>query len=308
MNSHARNRRVLMVNMWRYRSFYIMLLPAIVYYLIFHYYPMYGAQIAFKDFKFNMGISGSPWVGFEHFVSLFSAPSFYQILANTLIISFYKLIFGFPAPILFALLLNEVMNPRIKKVVQTISYLPHFISWVVLGGVFILFLSPTAGPINSLVGLFGFEPIFFLGDNDWFRSSLVWTHIWKGVGWGSIIYFAALAGIDTSLYEAAEIDGANRFHKMFYITIPSMFPVITIMFIFAVGGIINDDFDQVFNLYSPAVYQSGDVISTYVYRKGLVGMEFSFATAVGLFKNVIGFTLIIITNQIVKKYSDYSLW
>lgn len=297
-----------MRNVLKFRTFYLMLIPAVLYYAIIHYYPMYGAQIAFKDFRFNLGIIGSPWVGFEHFLELFSAASFKQILTNTLLISFYKLIFGFPAPILFALLLNEVLHTRIKKFVQTVSYLPHFISWVVLGGVFMQLLSPTSGPINILLGFFGIDSIYFLGDNSWFRGTLAWTAIWKGIGWGSIIYFAAISSIDTALYEAAGIDGANRFHKMVYITIPSMTPVITIMFIFAVGGIINDDFDQIFNMYSPAVYQSGDVIGTYVYRKGLVGMEFSYATAVGLFKNVIGFVLIIITNKIVKKISDYSLW
>lgn len=285
-----------------------MLIPAVIYYVVIHYYPMYGAQIAFKDFRFNLGIGGSPWVGLKHFEELFSAPSFRQILTNTLLISFYKLIFGFPAPIIFALLLNEVLQSKVKKIVQTISYLPHFISWVVLGGVFIQLLSPTSGPVNLVINFLGIESIYFLGDNSWFRGTLVWTSIWKGIGWGSIIYFAALAGVDTSLYEAASIDGANRFHKMIYITIPSMVPVITIMLIFAVAGVINDDFDQIFNLYSSAVYQSGDVISTYVYRKGLVGSEFSYATAVGLFKNIIGFVLIILTNQIAKKYSEYSLW
>jgi putative aldouronate transport system permease protein len=295
-------------NVLKFRTFYLMLIPAIIYYGVVHYYPMFGAQIAFKDFRFNLGVTDSPWVGFKHFVDFFSAASFTQILTNTLLISFYKLIFGFPAPILFALLLNEVLHTKFKKFVQTVSYLPHFISWVVLGGVFMQLLSPTSGPVNIILEFLGIDSIYFLGDNSWFRSTLAWTAIWKGLGWGSIIYFAALSSIDTALYEAAEIDGANRFHKMVYITIPSMTPVITIMFIFAVGGIINDDFDQIFNMYSPAVYESGDVIGTYVYRKGLVGMEFSYATAVGLFKNVIGFALIIVTNKIVKKISDYSLW
>jgi putative aldouronate transport system permease protein len=282
--------------------------PAVLYYVIFHYLPMYGMLIAFKDYRFNAGIWGSPWVGLRHFQDLFALESFWQVFRNTIILSLYKLIFGFPAPIALAILFNEVRLVLFKKIVQTLSYLPHFLSWVVVAGLFIQFLSPSIGPINIILKLLGFDPIFFLGSTTWFRFTLVTTEIWKDVGWGTIIYLAALTGINPELYEAAEVDGSNRFHKMFYITLPSLTPVITIMFIFAVGRIVNDDFDQVFNLYNPAVYQVGDVLSTYTYRRGLVELDYSFAAAVGLLKNVLAFTLIVATNAISKRINEYGLW
>jgi len=207
-----------------------------------------------------------------------------------------------------ALLLNEVRHSLFKRTVQTISYMPHFLSWVVIAGLFTQFLSPSIGPINILLQSMGIQPIYFLADPGWFRSVLVGTEIWKDIGWGTIIYLAALTGINPELYEASTVDGANRFQNMFYITLPSMAPVVTIMFIFAVGKIVNDDFDQIFNLYNPAVYNVGDVLSTYTYRRGLIQMEYSFATAVGLFKNAIAFILIVITNSVAKKINDYGLW
>jgi putative aldouronate transport system permease protein len=197
---------------------------------------------------------------------------------------------------------------RFKKAVQTISYLPHFVSWVILGGLFIQFLSPSTGPINILLKSLGLKPVYFLADKNWFRPVLVITSIWKGAGWGSIIYLASLAGIDPQLYEAAEIDGAGRFRKALSITIPSLVPVITIMLIFSVGGIVKDDFDQIFNLYNPAVYSVGDVLGTYTYRVGLIEMRYSFSAAVGLFTNVVSFLLIIITNGITRRINEYGLW
>jgi putative aldouronate transport system permease protein len=234
--------------------------------------------------------------------------SFREVFRNTLIISSLKLVFGFPAPIIFALLLNEMRALRFKKAVQTISYLPHFVSWVILGGLFMQFLSPSSGPINIVLKSLDMRPIYFLADKNWFRPVLVITSIWKGVGWGSIIYLASLAGIDPGLYEAAEIDGAGRFRKAISITLPSLVPVITIMFIFSIGGIVKDDFDQIFNLYNHAVYSVGDVLGTYTYRVGLVDMRYSFSTAVGLFTNVISFALIILTNTITKRVNEYGLW
>lgn len=293
-----------------YQNRYLMLLllPALVYYLVFHYAPLYGATIAFKNYIFRLGVWGSPWVGFENFELLFHSPSFFEVFRNTILISLYKLVFGFPAPILFAMFLSELHFTKYKKVVQTISYFPHFVSWVVLGGLFMQLLSPTTGPINLLLKAAGIEPIYFLADPKWFRSILVITSIWKGIGWNSIVYLAAITSIDPQLYEAASIDGAGRIVKMFRITLPSIVPVITIMFIFAVGGIVNDDFDQIFNLYNPSVYKVGDVLSTYTYRIGLVDMKYSFSTAVGLFKNIIAFTLIVITNSITKRINDYGIW
>jgi putative aldouronate transport system permease protein len=267
----------------RNKSLLIMLILPVTYYLIFHYGPMYGAQIAFKDYKFLKGIWGSKWVGFENFKFMFENPSFRRVFLNTLIISFLKLIFGYPAPIIFAILLNEVYHVKFKKTIQTVTYLPHFISWVVLVGLFRTFLSPSLGPINIFLKAIGGQPIFFIADPKWFRTVLVTTSIWKGFGWGSIVYLAAISSVDQEQYEAATIDGANRYQRALYITLPSIIPVITITFIFAVGGIINDDFDQIYNFLNDAVLSVGDVISTYTYRRGLISYEYSYASAVGLF-------------------------
>lgn len=295
-------------NYWKHRRLMILFLPGLAYFLIFHYFPIYGVTIAFKDFQVLKGINGSPWIGFQHFEDLFALNGFWQVFRNTLIISFYKLVFGFPAPIIFALLLNELRSMFFKRFIQTVSYLPHFVSWVILSGIFIQFLSPSMGPINIALKAIGLEPIYFLADSSWFRSVLVSTDVWKDLGWGAIIYLAALSGINPDLYEASTVDGANRWDQMWHITLPGIVPVVVIMFIFAVGKLLSDDFDQVFNLYNPAVYDVGDVLSTYTYRSGLESMQFSFATAIGLFKNVISFALIIIVNQISKKFSEYSLW
>jgi putative aldouronate transport system permease protein len=293
---------------WKHRYLFILFIPAIVYYGIFRYGPLYGIQIAFKDFIFRRGITGSPWVGLENFKLLFSMGSFKQVFRNTVIISFLKLVFGFPAPIIFAILLNEIRAVKYKKFIQTISYLPHFVSWVILGGVFMQFLSPSTGPINIILKNAGINPIYFLANDLWFRPVLVITSVWKGIGWGSIIYLASISGIDPELYEAAEIDGAGRLRKTLSITIPSLVPIITIMLIFSVGGIVQDDFDQIFNLYNPAVYSVGDVLSTYTYRVGLVEMKYGFSAAVGLFTNVISFVLILVTNSITKRVNEYGLW
>jgi len=290
------------------RSLFIMFLIPLSYYVIFQYGPMYGIIIAFKDYRFLDGMMGSPWVGLEHFKYAFGLSKFWAVLRNTIIISFLRLAFGFPAPIILALLLNELRTGAFKKVTQTIFYLPHFLSWVVLGGVLMTFLSPSSGAVNGVIKLFGGDPIFFLGNKEWFRFILISTSVWKNIGWGTIIYLAALSGIDPQLYEAARIDGAGRFKQVIHITLPSLAPVITITFIFAVGRLITDDFDQIFNLYNAAVYSVGDVLSTYVYRIGLEGMRYGFATAVELFKNVIAFSLIVGTNYLARKYSDYGLW
>ncbi len=313
---HSKNKALLFVldcsrNLRMYRKhkyLVLMFVPVVMYYLVFCYGPMYGITIAFKDYSFSKGILGSDWIGFDNFKRLFAAPSFREVFRNTLILSFYKLATGFPATIAFAILLNELQQIRFKKVVQTISYLPHFLSWVILGGMFIQLLSPSSGPINQLLSLIGMKPIYFLGDVKWFRFTLVITSLWKGVGWGSIIYLAAIAGIDTQLYEAAIIDGARKFKQIIHITIPSLAPVITIMLIFSVGSIINDDFDQIFNLYNEAVYSVGDVISTYNYRIGLIQNEYGYSTALGLFKNLISVSLILLTNFLAKKYNDYGIW
>ncbi|WP_195571324.1 ABC transporter permease [Paenibacillus sp. 1001270B_150601_E10] len=288
---------------------YLMLIPGMLYYLIFHYIPMYGVVLAFKDYHIMEGILGSPWVGLKHFQDLFSDPYFFSVLKNTVIISFYKLIFGFPIPILFALLLSEITNVRYKKAVQTVSYLPHFMSWVVLGGIIFTVFS-LEGPVNGVMKLFGVEPILFLADPTYFRTILIVTSIYQGFGWGSIIYFAAISNIDPQLYEAAIIDGAGRFKRMFYISAPMLFPVIAVMLILSMSGILDAGFDQIFNMYNPQVYSVADIIDTYVYRQGLIEMNYSRATAVGLFKSVVALILIIVVNKIVKwmGQEESALW
>ena len=293
---------------WKYRSLVLLFVPAVLYYVLFKYLPIYGVQIAFKKYMFLKGIWGSPWVGFSNFEKLIGMASFWEVLRNTFIISGLKLLFGFPAPIILALLLNELRGVAFKRVVQTISYLPHFLSWVILSGIFIQFLSPSIGPINIAIKAMGGKPIYFLGSESWFRPVLVFTHVWKSVGWGTIVYLAALTGINPEFYEAAHIDGATRWQRMRYITLPSLAPVITIMLIFAVGGVIEDDFSQIYNMYNEAVYSVGDVISTYTYRRGLVKMDYGFASAVDLFKNLVALVLIVLANTVANRVNEYGIW
>lgn len=290
------------------RQLFLLFLPALVYYLIFHYGPIYGIQIAFKKYNLVKGMFASPWIGLDNFIFLFELGSFWEVFRNTIIISVQKLVFGFPAPILFAIILNEIRNIHFKKTVQTLSYLPHFLSWVIMASFFMQFLSPSTGPINIILKSMGLKPIYFIADPHWFRTVLVGTKIWKEIGWGSIVYLAALSNIDPALYEAASIDGANRFQKAIYITLPSLVPVITIMLILSIGRLLNDDFDQILNLYNPAVYKVGDVLSTYTYRVGLIKMKYSLATSAELFKNAIGFILVIGANKFAKRVGDYGIW
>ncbi|KRE98872.1 protein lplB [Paenibacillus sp. Soil766] len=284
------------------KALFLLLAPVLIWYAVFQYGPMYGIQLAFKDFYIMKGIWDSPWVGFKHFHYLFTmSPDFWKIMKNTLVISFYQIVFGFPAPIILALLFNEVRLTMFKKVAQTISYLPHFLSWIVLGGIMITLLSPESGVVNYFVKGLGFKPIYFLGNESWFRFTLVVSALWKEVGWGMIIYLAALAGIDQQLYEAAVIDGANRWKQTLHITIPSILPVITILLILRVGHILDAGFDQIFTLYTPAVYDVADVLDTFVYRVGLQNAQYSLTTAVGIFKNVVALILVLSANYIVKK-------
>lgn len=288
---------------------FLLLAPVLIWYIIFEYGPLYGVQLAFKDFYILRGINDSPWVGLKHFVRMFSGDTdFKRILINTVLISTYKLIWGFPAPIILALLFNEVRNQVFKRVTQSISYLPHFFSWVMMAGFVIALLSPSSGVVNHILGWFGIPPIFFLTDPNWFRTTMVVTEIWKGVGWGTIIYLAALAGINPDLYEAAMMDGASRWKQTIHITIPSIANVIAILFIFSMSGILNAGFDQILNLYNPLVYSVGDIIDTYVYRVGLGQMQYSFSTAVGIFKNIIALFLILSVNWIIKRMGQEGLF
>lgn len=285
-----------------------MLIPGILFFLVFCYGPMYGMVIAFQDYYPMKGISGSAFVGLKHFRALLTNPFFGSVFKNTLIISFYKLLICFPAPIILCLILNEIRCEGYKKVVQSLSYLPHFVSWVVVSGIFIEFLSPSRGPINILLKNMGLEPIFFIADPKYFRGVLVCSDLWKSVGWGSIVYLAAVTGVDPALYEAAQIDGAGRFKRIIHITIPALVPIFTVMFIMESGKVLNDSFQQVYNFLTPTTYGVGDVISTFVYRMGIQNMQYSFTTAVDLFKNVISFALVMLTNFIARKTSDYALW
>ncbi|OPA79441.1 sugar ABC transporter permease [Paenibacillus selenitireducens] len=286
---------------------YLLALPVIAYYLIFHYGPMYGLQIAFKDFSPARGIWGSPWVGFKHFMSFFDGIYFWRLIRNTLLINIYELVFAFPAAIILALLLNEIRGMMFKRWVQTISYLPHFISIVVVAGMMFDFLSRD-GLINQLLGFIGITPIDFLKEAGWFRFLFVSSGIWQGIGWGSIIYLASIANIDPTLYEAAKIDGANRWRQTFHITIPGIMPTIVIMLILNMGNMLSVGSDKVLLLYNPLTYETADVISTYVYRKGILEASYSFTAAVGLFNSVISFILIVSANAISKRVSENKLW
>jgi putative aldouronate transport system permease protein len=293
---------------WKNRYLLLMLLPGLAFYLIFRYKPIWGILIAFEDYRFRLGIMGSPWIGLDMFKELVLSKDFWKVFRNTVVISSLKMLFGFPAPIILALLLNEVRGLRFKRIVQNISYLPYFISWVVLAGIFFQVLSPSEGPVNRVLFLLTGKTYYFLGDPSLFRGTVVGLSVWKGVGWGAIIYLAAIAGVDVQLYEAATIDGAGRWRKVMSITLPSILPVITILFILNVGSIVDDDFDQIFNLYRPVVYSVADVLSTYTYRKGLTEMRYSFATAVGLFQNVLALILVSFTNLLSKRIGEYGIW
>ena len=287
---------------------FLMFIPVILYFVIFCYVPMYGVIISFQDYYPRLGITGSEWVGFKHFEKLFTGRYFFPVLRNTLIISIGKLLFGFPAPIILCLLLNEVRSLKFKKVVQTISYLPHFISWVVLASIVQTILSPSSGVVNYIIQLLGGEPIFFMGSSDWFRKVIVGSSIWRDTGWQTVVFMAAILSLDPQLYEAADLDGAGRFQKMIYVTLPCIATTIIIMFIMATGNVIQDDFDQIYNMLNAKVMDVGDVIGTYTYRMGIEKMNFSYATAVGLFKNVVSLILVTFTNAFSRKLSGSSLW
>lgn len=277
------------------------------YYVIFHYWPMYGIIIAFKNYNIVKGISGSPWVGFHHFEKFLKDPYFWKLIRNTLLINIYELIWAFPAPIVLALMLNELKNQMFKRIVQSISYLPHFISTVVVCGMIANFLS-SDGLINQIIEWLGLEPVKFLMLPEWFRTIFVASGIWQSVGWGSIIYLAALTGVDVELYDAAKIDGANRWHQLLSITLPSIAPTISIMLILNLGRLMSVGFEKIILLYNGSTYETADVISTFVYRRGLLGSDFSYATAVELFQAIVGLVLLYTANKASKKISQTSLW
>ena len=287
---------------------YLIAIIGLLYLVVFKYLPMGGIAIAFQDFNLFDGISGSPWVGLENFKRLFGSADFYKVFRNTLLISVYKLVFLFPLPIILALMLNEIRNMAFKKITQSVIYIPHFLSWVVVAGIFTTLLSPSTGIINNVLAAMGFERISFFTSNTWFRSVLVATAGWKESGWSAIIFIAAIAGVDQELYEAAYMDGAGRFKQMLHITLPGISSTIVLMLILKLGQILDVGTEQVLMMYNPTVYDTGDVISSYVYRMGLGKMEYSFSTAVGLFNSVIGLILVVSGNYLSKKFTGSSIW
>ncbi|MGN7381797.1 ABC transporter permease [Paenibacillus sp. SAFN-117] len=286
---------------------YLMLLPVVLYYAVFHYGPMYGVQIAFKDYSPTLGFWGSPWVGFKYFQDFFNSFYFWRLIRNTILLSVYELIFAFPAPIILALLLNEVRNRLFKRAVQTITYIPHFISIVVIAGMMVDFLARD-GLINNLLAWFGMEAIPYLRQPEWFRTIYISSGIWQGVGWGTIIYLAAISNIDPSLYEAARVDGANRWRQTIHITIPGMLPTIIILLILQMGNLMTVGTEKILLLYNSATYETADVIGTFVYRKGLLESNYSYSAAIGLFNSVINFTLLVLANTISKRTTETKLW
>ena len=287
---------------------YVLLAPTIIWLLVFLYKPMYGLQIAFKDYSVFRGVANSPWIGFEHFETLFGNDQFLRALGNTVLISFYSLIFGFPVPILLALMFNEILHKTFKKSAQTIVYLPHFISSVIIAGIVITAFSPSAGIVNTALGWFGVDPIYFLTKSEWFRPIFVGTTIWQEAGFQSIVYLAAIAGVSPTLYESAVVDGASRWQMMWKITIPSIMPTIIIMLIIRIGNMLEVSFEMIILLYQPATYETADVINTFIYRQGLQGGQYDFAAAAGLFNAVVAFVLVMTANAISKRYSRTSLW
>lgn len=287
---------------------YLFVLPAMAYYFIFHYIPIYGVQIAFKDFSAVKGIIGSPWAGITHFRRFFTSYHFWTLLKNTIGISIYQLVAGFPAPIILALMLNYVRHSRFKRFVQTVTYAPHFISTVVMVGMLLIFLSPRNGIVNIVLQAFGLQPIFFFAEPTWFKSLYVWSNVWQNAGWGSIIYIATLAGISPELYEAATVDGASKFQRILYIDIPSIIPTATILLILNLGRIMSVGFEKVFLMQNSLNLESSEIIATYVYKTGLLGAQFSFSSAIGLFNNAINFVLLILVNNFARRFSSTSLW
>lgn len=283
--------------------YHMMMIPGMLFLIVFSFVPMFGVVMAFQNYVPAKGILHSAWVGLKNFQVIFSLRDSRQIFVNTIVISFWKILLRILIPVSFAILINEVKNTFVKKSVQTVVYLPHFLSWVVFASVVQTIFSLN-GPINQLLSLFGVDPILFLGSNQWFRKVVIFTESWKEFGYASIVYFAALTGIDPGLYEAASIDGANRFHKLLHITLPGILPIILIMLTMELPNILSAGFDQIYNLYNPLVYDTGDILDTFVYRMGMTKRQYSIGTAVGLIKSTMGMVLILLANKIVTTFTD----
>ena len=291
-----------------HRVLYLFVFPCFVSLLIFQYYPMYGAVLAFKDYKYNLGILGSPWAGLKHFENFISSPEFWIVIKNTLIISGLKILICFPAPILLALLLNEIQNQKFKKITQTMSYLPHFVSWVVVVQLMVVLFSPYGGIVNNIRQSLGMEAVFIMGEKNAFYPLVIFSDIWKGAGWGSIVYLSALSGVSQELYEAATIDGAGRLKSVWYITLPGIKGTIGIMFIFAIGNLLNAGFEQVLLFQQPANNTISEILETFALKTGLNYGKFEYATAIGLFKSAFSFALVVLANKASKHLAEVSIW
>lgn len=298
-----------MNNKWKLQlPLHVMIIPGLLLVLIFSYGPMLGIVMAFQKFTPAKGISGSPWIGFSNFVYVFKLNGFYQVIWNTIYIACLKIVAGLVVPIIVAILLNEIRREYFKRFVQTLVYLPHFLSWVILSGVLIDILSPSNGILNQGLQWLGIDPIFFMGDNHWFPYTLVLSNEWKEFGFSTIIYLAAITGINPSLYEAAVIDGANHWKRMWHVTLPGMAPIIVLLVTLNIGNVLNAGFEQVFNMYSPVVYQSGDIIDTFVYRMGIVDAQYGVATAVGLFKSVVSLVMLSTSYILAYRLANYRVF
>jgi putative aldouronate transport system permease protein len=295
-------------SLWRHRGFYLLMTPSLLYFLVFRYAPIWNAQIAFKDFKPLLGVTGSPWIGFQHFATFINSFYFSELILNTIIFSTAKLVFGLPIAVILAIALHETWLKRFRTLVQTVVYLPHFLSWVIMFGILLMMLSPGSGLINTIIKELGGEPIPFLTSPDWFRSVVILSDIWKETGWSTIIYLAALLSISPHLYEAAIVDGASHWRRIWHISLPGILPVIVLVTLLRLGNILDAGFNQIFVLYSVPVYSVGDIIDTWVYRQGILQFQFSLATAVGLFKGVIGLALILAANKVAKRLAQQSLF
>ena len=293
---------------WRNRYLYLLMVPAIAYFFIFNYIPMYGLIIAFKDFRFSLGIMGSPWNGLENFRHLFGLGTFYQVLGNSLLLSLMRLAFFFPVPVILSLALNEIPFLRFKRVSQTMIYLPYFISWVVIGGILINMLSPSWGIVNLAIRSLGGEPIFFLGSDQYFRGIAIASLIWKNAGWDTIIYLAAITSINPELYEAATIDGASRMQRIFTITLPGIKPTIIILLLLTIGSLMSNGFEQIYILQNPSNLHISEVFETYTFRLGIINGRFSFAATVGMFSSVVGFTLLLLANAGAKLIGERGIF
>jgi len=297
-----------MSNFRKYKALYLITIPGILYFIVFKYLPLMGSVMAFQNYNIFKGFTGSPWVGLDQFKRMFTYTEFLRILENTVLIGLYDIIFAFPVPIILALLLNELRKVLYKRILQTVVYLPHFLSWVIIGGIMIGILSPTTGIVNQVLNFFGFQSVYFLGEDSYIRSILVGTGIWKDSGWGTIVYLAALASVNPELYEAARMDGANRWRQTLSITIPAILPTVTIMFLLHIGNFLDFGFERVFVFVNSLNEQKGDILDTYIYRVGLIDQQYSYTTAIGLFKSVVGLMLIMIGNALSRKASGEGLY